>query len=222
MRDGRATRARRDGVGPRVRPVHRAALLDELTARIDGASAGRVRALLDGPPPSGTGEIADDLARRLRVLGRPVLRVRALHFVRPASVRLEHGRHDPDELLEGWLDEAGLRREVLDPAGPTGSGQVLPRLWDLARDRAFRDPKIGLPENGVLLLDGALLLGRGLPAELTVHLRLTDAALARRLDPAEHWSLPAYRRYAAEHAPTSADVVVLADDPTRTALVEHP
>src|SRR3712207_9540983 len=64
--------------------------------------------------------------------------------------------------------------------------------------------------NGVLLLAGALLLGRGLPCELTVHLRLSAAALARRLEPQLHWTLPAYHRYDAEHDPAAADVLVLA------------
>src|SRR3712207_8788790 len=59
--------------------------------------------------------------------------------------------------------------------------------------------------NGVLLLAGALLLGRGLPCELTVHLRLSAAALARRLEPQLHWTLPAYHRYDAEHDPRSEE-----------------
>ena len=65
--------------------------------------------------------------------------VDAADYLRPASVRLEFGRTDPDEFLDGWLDVGGLRREVLDPAGPDGSGRVLPRLWDAAADRAYRD-----------------------------------------------------------------------------------
>jgi len=110
---------------------------------------------------------------------------------------------------------------VLDPAGPGGSGRVLPRLWDTAVDRAYRDGRVELAENGVVLLTGALLLGRGLPAELTVHLRMSAAALARRLDPGLAWTLPAYARYDAEHDPGGADVLVLADDPARPALVQR-
>jgi hypothetical protein len=72
-----------------------------------------------------------------------------------------------------------------------------------------------------LLLAGELLLGRGLPAELTVHLQLSAAALARRLDPQLTWTLPAYRRYDAEHDPAGADVLVLADDPRRLALMHR-
>jgi hypothetical protein len=193
-------------------------LVDELVERVVGLHR-RVRVLVDGPPPTEPGGLADLLAEGLRLRGRPVLRVSAADFPRPASVRLEHGRDDPDELLDGWLDVGGLVREALDPGGPDGSGRVLPRLWDARADRAFRDERVPLADNAVLVVDGGLLLGRGLPAELTVHLRMSAAALARRLSPDEHWSLPAYARYDAEYDPGAADVLVLADDPARPALV---
>ena len=204
-----------------VQPIRELALLDELAERVTQQFPGRARVIVDGAPPTEPVALADALIEVLRLRGRPVLRVSAADFLRPASVRLEHGRTDPDELLHGWLDVAGLRREVLEPAGPTGSGQVLPRLWDSRVDRAYRAQRVELATNGVLLLAGSLLLGRGLPAELTVHLQLSAAALARRLDPQLHWTLPAYRRYDAEHHPTAADVLVLADDPRRLALMHR-
>ncbi len=141
-------------------------------------------------------------------------------YLRPASVRLEYGREDPDELLDGWLDEGGLRREVLDPAGPGGSGRVLPRLWDAATDRAFRDDYTQLPDNGVALVHGALLLGRGLPAELEIHLRMSPAALARRLPGSAQWTLPAHARYDSERDPSKGvDLLVMSDHPDRPAVV---
>jgi hypothetical protein len=178
--------------------------------------------IVDGAPPTRPGALADDLAAALRLRGRATVRVSALDFLRPASVRLERGREDPDELLTGWLDEGGLRREALDPAGPGGSGEVLGRLWDAGADRAFRDPPVSLPAGGVLVLDGSLLLGRGLPAELTVHLHLSEPALTRRIPPELRWTLPAHRRYTAEYAPrASADVLILADDPDHPAVVDE-
>jgi hypothetical protein len=194
-------------------------LVDELFARIVDRP-GRLRVLLDGAPPTAPETLAAELAERLRATGRPALSVSSADFLRPASVRLEHGRTDPDELLDGWLDVGGLTREVLDPAGPDGSGRVLPRLWDAERDRAYRAERVGLADNAVLLVSGALLLGRRLPAELTVHLRMSAAALSRRTDPERRWTLPAYARYDAEHDPGGADVLVLADDPDRPALVQ--
>jgi len=204
-----------------VQPIRTPALVTELAERITERFPHRARVLLDGAPPTEPDQLADALAEELRLRGRPVLRVSSADFLRPASVRLEHGRTDPDELLGGWLDAAGLTREALTPAGPDGSGWVLARLWDARVDRAFRADRVELAGNGVLLVDGALLLGRGLPAEFTVHLRMSAAALARRLDPELQWTLPAYARYDKEHDPAGADMLVLADDPARPALVQR-
>ena len=96
---------------------------------------------------------------------------------------------------------------------------MLPRLWDVETDRAVRDARVDLPPGGVVLVDGPLLLGRGLPADLEVHVSLSAGALARHTPDAEAWTLPAYARYAAEVDPASfADFVVRADHPDRPAL----
>lgn len=183
------------------------------------ARAGRVRVLLDGPPPAGAAALAERVAQRLRAGGRATVVVAAGDFLRPASVRLEFGHTDPDAFLDGWLDEGALRREVLDPAGQDGSGRVLPRLWNLATDRAYRAGYVELPSDGVVLLAGALLLGRGLPAEVVVHMRMGPAALARALPTADHWTLPAYERYEDDRGPREeADVLVMADHPDRPAV----
>ncbi|MDN5858914.1 MAG: uridine kinase, partial [Pseudonocardia sp.] len=153
------------------------------------ACAGRARVVLDGPPPTAPDLLAAEVGDRLRAAGRPAVTVRAGDFLRPASVRLEYGRDDPDEFLDGWLDEGALRREVLDPARTGGSGRVLPRLWNPDTDRAYRAGYEQLPADGVVVVSGALLLGRGLPADVTVHLRVDGPALARLLPPDQHWTL---------------------------------
>ncbi|WP_174536351.1 uridine kinase [Micromonospora chalcea] len=207
----------------RVRPISPDRLVTELAGRLARtATPGRLRVAVDGPPAAGPDTLAEALVVPLRAAGRPVLHVRADDFLRPASVRLEHGRTNPDAYYEGWLDEPGLRREVLDPAGPDGSGRLLPSLWDAAADRASRAAYVDLPPGGVVLVSGALLLGGALPFDVTVHLVLSPAALDRRTDPALRWTLPAFARYADEVDPASfADVVVRADDPRRPALVEE-
>ncbi|MFC5942839.1 uridine kinase [Micromonospora harpali] len=206
----------------RVRPITPERLVTELTERLVAAEPpGRLRVAVDGAPAARPVERAAALVDPLRALGRPVLHVRAADFLRPASVRLEFGRTNPDAYYEGWVDEPGLRREVLDPAGPGGSGRILPSLWDPRTDRASRAGYVTLPPHGVVLVSGALLLGGGLPVDLAVHLELSPAALARRTDPALRWTLPAFARYAEEVAPAGfADVVVRIDDPRRPALVE--
>jgi hypothetical protein len=193
-------------------------LVTEVTELV-AARQGRVRLAVDGPPPTAPRALADAVAIELRARGRATVVVDTADYLRPASLRFELGRTDPDMFLDGWLDVGGLRREVLDPAAPDGSGRVLPRLWDARADRAFRDRYVDLPPDGVVVLAGALLLGRGLPLELAVHLRMSAAALARRLPDDLAWTLPAYARYEEERDPAgAANLLVLADHPERPAI----
>jgi hypothetical protein len=139
-----------------------------------------VRVALDGAPAADPGRLAEELIDPLRLRGRAALHVSAGDFLRPASLRLEYGRTDPDVYYNEWLDTKALIREVLGPLEPGGSGKVLPALWDAERDRASRTEYTLLPPGGVLLLHGDLLLGRGLPFAFAVHLWLSPAALSRR------------------------------------------
>ncbi|MBY8849212.1 uridine kinase [Saccharothrix sp. MB29] len=199
----------------KVTPLSPRALVDELVARVDALPRDTwSRVIVDGAAPTRPGGLADALVEPLRALGRPVLRVSAGDFLRPASVRLEFGRHDPDSFRDSWLDVGGLTREVLDPLEPGGSGRVLPSLWNAETDRASRADYVVLGAGGVLLLDGTLLLDKWLPAELTVHLWLSPGALERQVPDGERWTLPAYAGYE-----PNADVTVRYDHPARPALV---
>jgi hypothetical protein len=205
-----------------VRPLSRDNLVATLVERI-AAEPGRpwLRVAVDGAPATDPDALADALVDPLRVRGREVVRVRAADFLRPASLRLERGREDPDSLYEDWLDESALAREVLGPLAPGGTGRVRTAHWDVAADRAVRTGYRDVPPGGVLLLSGELLLGRAVAVDLAVHLDASDAALARRTPPRLAWTLPAYRRYRAEVDPAGwADVVVRVEDPRHPALVE--
>jgi hypothetical protein len=204
----------------KVRPVSFPVLVGELADRIADSSAARLRVLVDAAPAARPEALADALVDPLRLRGRSVLRVSARDFLRPASLRFEHGRTDPDSYFDDWLDLGGLAREVLDPAAPDGTGSVLPSLWNADTDRASRASYVDVPEHGIVVLDGALLLGRWLPFDLTVHLDMSPAALRRRTPAEDHWTLPAFERYRSEVEPTAvADVVVRVDDPNHPALV---
>jgi hypothetical protein len=180
-----------------------------------------VRVVVDGPSWSGL-DVAPLVVDALAAWSRPVVAVSAADFLRPASLRHEHGRDDPDAFYDDWVDVAALDREVLRPCGPDGSRRLLPTLWDAARDRATRADYVVVPESGVVVVTGWLLLGRGLPFDLSVHIAVSPAARRRRV-PAEaaDRELPAFARYDAQARPTEvADIVVRADDPRRPAVVE--
>jgi len=206
-----------NAVPSQVRPTTPDALVRHV-ADLVTAVPGRCRVLVDGAAPVRPQEPADALVDALRSAGRPVVRVHADDFLRPASLRYEHGRQDPDAYLEDRLDAGALAREVLDPFAVDGT--YLPTLWDAVRDRATRAARRQAPPDAVLVVDGELLLGRWFDVELTVHLTVRPATLARRLGPHDAWMLPAFARYEQEVAPQDvADVVVRVDDPRHPALV---
>ncbi|MFL6143467.1 MAG: uridine kinase [Labedaea sp.] len=206
----------------RIRPVSLAVLVDEVADAIAVRPREEwVRVAVDGAPATEPGAFADTLAERLRLRGRAVRRVSAADFLRPASLRFERGRTNPDARYEDWLDAGGLSREVLDPLEPGGSGRLLPTLWDTATDRATRAGYLALPAGGVLVVDGELLLGRGLGFEHTVHLWMSAPALVRRTPAEDAWALPAFARYEAEVRPLhTADTGVRMDDPAHPAVLD--
>ncbi|WP_030197838.1 uridine kinase [Streptomyces sp. NRRL S-87] len=198
-------------------------LADTLADHLDGLPRTRdggawPRLAVDGAPAADTGALAARTAEALRVRGRTVLVVPADGFLRPASLRYEFGRRDVDSYLTGWYDTAALWREVFGPLEPGGTGRVLPDLWDPVTDRATRSPYVELPPGGVVVVHGPLLLGQWFPFDLSVHVRLSPGALARRTPEAERWTVPAFARYESETDPAAAaDVLVRADDPRHPA-----
>ncbi|WP_344247425.1 uridine kinase [Isoptericola hypogeus] len=203
----------------RVEPVTPDGVVGHVVARVlarDGATP--VRVLVDGHPSTRPDELADALVEPLRAAGRPVARVRVRDFLRPASLRLERGRRDPDALLDEWIDVGGLNREVL--TGVVRRGRWLPTLRDPQTDRATRAAYVDAAPGVVVVLDGSLALGRGLDVDLGVHLALRAATETRNTPLDDAWTLAAYGRYRREVAPERrADVVVRVDHPDRPALV---
>lgn len=187
-----------------------------LTASTDGHA---LRVLVDGADAAQPAALCIAVAARLRTAGRPCAVVATVDWLRPASLRLEHGHRDPDSFRDRWFDYAALRREVFDPLGPGGSGWWLPTLWDASADRATRAARETAQQGMVLLCAGPMLLGRGLPCECTVHLHLGEAALRRRTAPELDFTIAALLAHEqAADSDAVADVVVRADHPDRPAV----
>jgi hypothetical protein len=168
-------------------------------------------------------DLADAVAARLSAAAVPVARVRAGDFFRARSIRLEHGRDDPDAFYDLWYDFAALRREVLDPLGARGRGRWLPRLRDRLTDRSVREPAREAAPGTVAVVDGRFLLRDDVRPgfDLVVHLVVSPAAQQRRL-PAEELARvrPAWERYLAECRPAeNADLVAKFDHPDRPAVL---
>jgi hypothetical protein len=175
-----------------------------------------LRLLVDGHPSSQPELLADGLVAPLEAAGRPAARVRVRDFLRPRSLRLERGREDPDSLLHDWIDVGALNREVLTRV--VDRREYLPSLRDPDTDRATRVGYAPAAPGTVVVLDGALAIGRGLDVDLVVHLALKPATLRRRTPADTAWTIPAYERYA-EEIEGAADLVVRVDHPDHPALV---
>jgi len=81
---------------------------------------------------------------------------------------------------------------------------------------------VPLPAGGVVVVDGELLLGRGLAFDHAVHLWLSPSALIRAMPASEAWALPAFARYESEVNPLlSADIGVRVDDPAHPAVLDE-
>nr|WP_246442723.1 hypothetical protein [Rhodococcus triatomae] len=191
-------------------------LLITTVAAFCRATAGRVVVAVDGADAANPVTLATAVAADLRAAGRPAAVVDLHDFVRPASVRLEHGRHDPHAYRDAWFDYSSLHREVL--AGLHTRGAYLPRLWDEHTDRSARARVRPAAPDHVVLVAGPMLLGRSLPFDVTVLLETSTAALRRRTPAEDGWTVPAL----AEHGRTvteAPDVVVRYDHPDRPAIL---
>jgi hypothetical protein len=200
------------------RPVDPAKLPDLVASRLNREPGVR-RVAIDGCPAADPAAFAESLLEPLRSLGRPAAHVRADHFWRDASLRLEYGREDVESYLT-WLDADALRREVLDPVVATG--RFLPSLRDPATNRATRAVSLTAEPGTIVLVSGPLLLNlyewAPLPFDTTVHLTLSPAARARRTPEAEQWTLEAFAQYDEQREPIGlADVVIKLDDPRHPA-----
>ena len=202
----------------RFTPLTPGRLVSDLADWIVDLPEEHPRVGIDGAAEIGATALADAIARRLAELGRPGLRASTSWWWRPASLRLELGRTDTDMLLGGWVDGAALRRELLDPLGPAGSGNHLLRLRDPMTDRSVRDARFAAPPRAVLLLDGPFLLADQLPLDAVVHLQTSRSTLARALPADRQWWLDGFDRYRTEDALEGLAAVIAYDHPRAPAI----
>lgn len=206
------------------RPIQPARLPGLLADILENApvSGRALRVAVDGPHCASPRCLAQSLLAPLRARGRTAAAIAAESFWRDASLRLEYG-HEDVESFANWLDAAALRREVLDPLGPDGSGLYLPSLRDPATNRATRVRARRAVAGAIVIVSGELLLGGSLPFDATIHLAMSPSGRARRTDPDRQWTLPAFDRYDLEVRPAeAADVVIRVDHPRHPAIRRRP
>ncbi|MGW4369084.1 hypothetical protein ACWEKT_25890 [Nocardia takedensis] len=177
---------------------------------------GPVLVAVDGAEAADPLALARSIVDAVRERARPAEAVALRDYIRPASLRLEHGRTDEMSYRTAWFDYAAVRREVVDALRERG--RWLPALWDGEHDRSARAAVRTAAPGTVLVLAGPMLAGRDLAPDVSVRLVMSEAALRRRTPAEDHWTIPALLDHAREN-PDPATYSLRWDHPDRPALV---
>jgi uridine kinase len=138
-------------------PARRAVLDRVAEAVLALPGRGTARVGIDGVDGAGKTTLADELGERLASSGRPVIRASADGFHHPRAVRYRLGRHSPEGFYRDSYDYAALRRLLLDPLGPGGTGRFRRAIFDVDADVAVEAPEERAAPGSILLLDGMFL-----------------------------------------------------------------
>jgi hypothetical protein len=176
---------------------------------------GRVVVAVDGPDAGDPMALARLIVERVQAGSRTCAAVSLHDFVRPASLRFEHGRDDEASYRFGWFDYAAVQREVLTPFRE--QGRWLPALWNEHTDRSARARPLPAAADTVLVVAGAMLLGRGLDFDVAVALRMSEAAQRRRIGSDQWFTVAAVAAHQREST-QCPDYDVVWDHPDRPAI----
>ncbi|HEY3887064.1 MAG TPA: hypothetical protein VGL73_00715 [Caulobacteraceae bacterium] len=146
---------------PTFRPhesPQRAEILREVAARVLELPATRVaRVAIDGVDGAGKTVFADELASVLAPSRRPIIRASVDGFHNRREIRYRRGRSSPEGFYLDSYDYAALRRCLLDPLGPDGSGAYRTAAFDHLTDSPVGGETHLAAPNAILILDGLFL-----------------------------------------------------------------
>jgi len=139
--------------------MKRSKLLDQLASQIIRLKKSHpTRVGIDGPDAAGKTTIADELAKLLQRMGRPIIRASIDGFHNPATVRYNRGRMSPEGYYYDSFNYDDLINLLLLPLGPDGSLQYRTTTFDYRTDSPLQTlPQLASPDS-ILLFDGVFLL----------------------------------------------------------------
>jgi uridine kinase len=126
--------------------------------RIQALGRRRVRVAIDGRTAAGKTTLGHELARLVAGTGRVVLRASLDDFKRPWSERGLYDRTSGDGYYRNAFDLDVIRRLLLEPSGPDGSGLVALCSIDPITQVDHADARVAMPDDGVLIVDGVFTL----------------------------------------------------------------
>jgi uridine kinase len=133
-------------------------VLEGVAARVlETSSPFVLRVAIDGVDGAGKTTFADELAEVLEASGRGVIRASVDGFHHPASVRYRLGRGSPEGFYRDSYDYRALKKVLLDPLSPGGSGRYCTAVYDVEIEKPVgMSEKLAAPDS-ILLLDGIFL-----------------------------------------------------------------
>jgi uridine kinase len=133
-------------------------LLHTLASRIlEAPSPFVLRVAIDGVDGAGKTHFADELADVLVGSGRDLIRASVDGFHNPRAVRYRKGRGSPEGFYRDSYDYDALKRVLLTPLSPSGSGRYRTAVHDVALEQPVTVPEHNAEAGAILLLDGIFL-----------------------------------------------------------------
>jgi len=216
----------------------RAALIGRVSALVAAIERPHpTRVAIDGRSAAGKTTFADQLAERLGMSGRQVLRAGIDDFHPPGhAARSAAGGYTPRGRYEEAFDYVAFSRLLLAPLGPNGDRRICLAMHDSLHDRPIGGAQLMAAPNAIALVDGAFLLRPELKAnwDLAIWLDVSfDTMIERAAERDVTWVgdaaivreryrtgwAPAHEIYEATGARDAAHVVVDNEDPLRPRLV---
>jgi len=202
----------------------RAAVLRYVADRISTMGAGRIRVGVDGLTAVGKSSFAHELATCVAAGGRPVLRAGLDDFKRPWSERHLYDRATGAGYYANAFDYDAVRRLLLDPAAPGGTGVCTLCSLDPLTQIDHSAVTVHAPADAVLIVDGVfafrtqindcweLRIWLDVPAQVSLQRGVRrDGGGARSQAETIHRTRyqAAEQLYLAEHGPAAvADIVI--------------
>lgn len=140
---------------PALPSAARSALVAQVATDLLARSTHRIRVAVDGRSAAGKTSFAHELAAAVRTCGRSTLRASLDDFKHPWGHAREHGydRLSGEGYYRNAHDHASVRDLLLEPAGPTGSGQVVLCAHDPLTGVDHRDVVVPARRDAVLVVD---------------------------------------------------------------------
>lgn len=114
----------------------------------------RVRVGIDGRTASGKTTLGHELARHLAERGWDVFRASLDDFKRPWAERHLYDRSSGDGYYRSAFDLNAIRRLLVEPAAPDGSGIVALCSIDALTQINHRSSQVVMPAHAILIVDG--------------------------------------------------------------------